>query len=65
MSDNQEEQVAKKSKRPNFISASDLNRIIEIISKCDKITPDEVVRKLNRMVEKGSLIIVPQMGVKK
>lgn len=50
---------------PRFIAAGDLSEIITILVKADKITPDEAVRRLNNMVEKGTLVIVPMIGTKR
>jgi len=52
-------------KDPKFISALDIERIIKILSGADKISTEEAVARLNRMVAKGSLVIVPPFGVKR
>lgn len=52
-------------KTPKFMSVSDLPDIINILSRADKISPDEAVRRLNNMVAKGSLVIVPTIGTKR
>jgi hypothetical protein len=56
---------AKQSGSPKFIAAHDLEAIINIMSKCDKMPPEKVVRKLNAMIDKGSLIIAPLFGTVK
>lgn len=50
---------------PKFISAHDLPDIIRILVNCDKITPDVAIQRLNNMVERGSIVIVPLIGTKR
>ena len=45
-----------------FMAANDLAAVVNIISKTDNITPDEVIKRLNNMCEKGALLIVPSFG---
>lgn len=52
-------------KTPKFMSVSDLPDIINILSRADQISPDEAVRRLNNMVAKGTLVIVPTIGTKR
>lgn len=52
-------------KSVKWISSPDIGRVIEIISKTDKITPEEAVRRLNKLCVQGSLVIVPQFGAGK
>lgn len=58
-------QTELKKKSPKWISGSDLNGIIDILVKVDGITPQEAVNRLNNMVRKGSLLIVPLIGTKR
>lgn len=57
--------VSAKKKSPRFLSANDLESVIHILAAADKITPEEAVRRLNLMCEKGTLVIVPPLGVRK
>ena len=58
--------VEKKVKKtPKFIVASDLHDIIEIMSKADGLSPEQVARKLNTSIERGELLITPNLGTKK
>ena len=50
---------------PKFISATDISAVVDIIVKADKISEEEAIHRLNRMVDKGTLIIVPPLGVKR
>lgn len=54
-----------KKKSPKWISASDLPDIINILTKADKISPQEAVNRLNNMVSKGVLVIVPLLGTRR
>lgn len=54
-----------KKKFPRFLSANDLESVVRILAAADKITPEEAVRRLNLMCEKGTLVIVPPIGVRK
>lgn len=54
-----------KPRSPKFISISDIPKIIKILVGADKISPDEAVRRLNSMVAKGSLVMVPLFGTKR
>jgi hypothetical protein len=47
---------------PKFIAATDLAKVVEILVGSDNISPEEAVHRLNRMCEKGSLLIVPPFG---
>jgi hypothetical protein len=57
--------VPAKKKSPRFLSANDLESVVRILAAADKITPEEAVRRLNLMCEKGTLVIVPPLGVRK
>lgn len=54
-----------KKKSPKWIAASDLPDIINILTKADKISPQEAVNRLNNMVSKGVLVIVPLLGTRR
>jgi hypothetical protein len=54
-----------KKKSPKWIAASDLPDIISILAKADQISPQEAVNRLNNMVSKGLLVIVPLFGTKR
>lgn len=54
-----------KKKSLRWVSTNDLNAVVEILAAADKITPEEAVRRLNVMCEKGTLVIVPPFGVRK
>jgi len=55
----------KKKPSPKWVSASDLGQVVQIMAQADKITPEEVVKRLNTMCEKGKLLIVPSFGARK
>lgn len=58
--------VEKKVKKtPKFIVASDLHDIIEIMSKADGLSPEQVARKLNTSIKRGELLITPNLGAKR
>lgn len=59
------EAVPMKKATPKFIAAHDLPDIIRILVNCDKITPDVAIQRLNNMVEKGTIVIVPLIGTKR
>ena len=65
----EERQVSENSeqpkKSPKFIAVNDLQEIINILVHADKISPDEAVKRLNNMVAKGDLVIVPLIGTKR
>jgi len=58
-------QAATAKKFPRFLSANDLEFVVRILAAADKITPEEAVRRLNLMCEKGTLVIVPSLGGRK
>lgn len=59
------EAVPMKKATPKFIAAHDLPDIIRILVAVDKITPDVAIQRLNNMVEKGTIVIVPLIGTKR
>lgn len=54
-----------KKKSPRFLSMVDFESVARILSVADKIPLEEAVRRLNLMCEKGTLVVVPPLGVKK
>lgn len=48
-----------------FIGTIDLPSIVNILTKADDITPDEAIRRINKMCQDKQLTIVPFMGSKK
>lgn len=54
----------KVKKAPKWIVASDLHDILEIMSKADKVSPAQVAKKLNGAIERGELLIAPNLGTK-
>lgn len=59
------EMIPARKATPKFISAGDLPNIIRILVGCDRITPDVAIQRLNNMVEKGTIVIVPLIGTKR
>ncbi len=59
------EAVPMKKATPKFIAAHDLPDIIRILVAVDKITPDVAIQRLNNMVEKGTIVIIPLIGTKR
>lgn len=57
--------IERPKKSPKFMAATDLHDVINILVQADKISPDEAVRRLNNMVAKGVLVIVPLIGTKR
>lgn len=55
--------VAKNSTK--WISEHDIPEIISILCAADKISPDEAVKRLNKLVSKGTVFIVPLLGTKR
>jgi len=55
----------KKKKAPSFLSVMDLKAVVQILSATDKITPEQAIRRLKLMCEKGILVIVPPLGIKR
>jgi hypothetical protein len=64
MSSKQKQPKGKK-KSPKWIAADDIQDIINILSKADKISSQEAINRLNNQVTKGDLIIVPLLGTKR
>lgn len=54
-----EKQTIPKKPALKWIAASDLQRVVNILAAVDKIPLEEAVRRLNKMCEKGHLVIVP------